>query len=287
MKTIIYKQTNDCEIKGDFYPTEESNAPLIIYIHGGGLIWGERKAIIQEQVTLYNKAGYNVLSIDYRLAPETKLPKIAEDIQDALKWLQEEGNQQLNFNAEKIAVIGSSAGGYLSLLSGTFSLKPKAIISFYGYGNITGDWYTKPSPYFTKMTKVPEMLVKQLIQNKAISASPIEKRYGIYLYCRQQGKWNDYVTGMNPAIHQDKLKQYCPVYNVDTDYPPTMLLHGNKDKDVPYEESVKMAEALQAKEVPHQILTIPGGEHVFDEHMQDDTVKDAFQQVIAFLNKYV
>jgi len=287
MKTIIYKQTNDCEIKGDFYPTEGSGAPLIVYIHGGGLIWGQRGAIIQDQVTLYNEAGYNVLSIDYRLAPETKIPEIATDIQDALKWLQEEGQQELDFDAERVAVIGSSAGGYLSLLAGTFQLKPKAIVSFYGYGNITGDWYTKPSPHFTKMTKVPEMLAKKLIQNKAISASPIERRYGIYLYCRQQGKWNEYVTGMNPTIHQEKLKKYCPVYNVEAEYPATMLLHGDQDEDVPYTESVKMAEALQDADIPHQLLTIPGGKHVFDEHMQDPVVKDAFEQVITFLNKYL
>lgn len=287
METVIYKQTKDCEIKGDFYPTQQKNAPLIVYIHGGGLIWGEKKDINKEQVALYNEAGYNVFSIDYRLAPETKLPEIANDVQDVFRWLQEAGRQLLDYDPEKVAVIGSSAGGYLALLSGTLQIKPKAVISFYGYGSILGDWYTKPSPHFTKMTTVPEMLANKLIQNQAISGSPIEKRYAIYLYCRQQGKWNQYVTGVNPAFNRENLDKYCPVNNVSADYPPTLLLHGDQDEDVPYEESVSMSKALESSGITHKLITIPGGKHVFDEHMQDPVVIDAFDQVIAFLNKHV
>lgn len=287
MKTIIYKTVNDCEIQADFYSTETKNAPLIVYIHGGGLIWGSRKEINQEQVALYNEAGYHILSIDYRLAPETKLPEIAEDIRDIFRWLNSEGKQELQFNPERVAVVGSSAGGYLALLSGTFEIKPKAIISFYGYGNILGDWYTRPSPHFTKMTQVPEMLAKNLIQKKTISVGPIEKRYAIYLYSRQQGKWNEYVAGMDPVFSKDKLKNLCPVLNIDSHYPPTMLLHGNRDEDVPYEESMHMEKALATANIPHQFITIPEGKHVFDKNMQNPTVNDAFKQVIEFLNEHV
>lgn len=287
METVIYKKTRDCEIKGDFYSVSEKNKPLIVYIHGGGLIWGSRSDINNEQIERYNEAGFNVFSIDYRLAPETKLLKIANDIRDVFIWLHESGQEELDYDPEKIAVIGSSAGGYLALLAGTFNTKPKAIISFYGYGDILGDWYTKPSRHFTKQTKVPELLAQRLIQKSEISESPIEKRYAIYLYCRQQGKWNDYVTGLNPAFSAEKLKAYCPVKNIDNDYPPTMLLHGDKDEDVPYEASITMAKALQSSGIDHQLLLIPNGKHLFDQHMQDPLVIDALDQVISFLNKHL
>lgn len=287
MKTIIYKEINGCQLKGDFYPTEVDQAPLIVYLHGGGLIWGSRKDIMEEQVTLYNKAGYHVLSVDYRLAPETKLPQIAEDIRDVFRWLANEGKQTINFDPKKVAVIGSSAGGYLSLLSGTFEIKPKAIISFYGYGSILGEWYTRPSSHFTKMPPVSEALAKKLIQNKAISVGPIEQRYAIYLYCRQQGKWNQYVSGLDPVFNKDELMSFSPVNTIDSDYPPTMLLHGDQDEDVPYEESVNMQKALEEANIPHQFITIPNGQHVFDKNMQNPAVKDAFDQVIKFLNVHV
>ncbi|GGJ96592.1 esterase [Lentibacillus kapialis] len=281
--TFTYKQVKGCCIKGDFYPSQEKNAPLIVYIHGGGLIWGTRKDMREEQINLYHQAGFNVCSIDYRLAPETKLPEITEDIRDVLHWLQEEGSKTYDFDASKMAVTGSSAGGYLALLSGTLTIRPKAIVSFYGYGNIIGDWYTKPSPHFLKMTKVPEHLVKQLIQSHTIAEAPIERRYAIYLYCRQQGKWIDYITSLNPRLNVAKLKAYCPVENIDADFPPTLLLHGNADKDVPFQESADMYQSLSNAGITTQLITIPNGEHSFDENMENPTVTKAFEQVISFL----
>jgi dipeptidyl aminopeptidase/acylaminoacyl peptidase len=137
------------------------------------------------------------------------------------------------------------------------------------------------------MTQVPAMLVNNLIQKKPLSVGPIERRYAIYLYCRQQGKWNEYVSGMDPMFNRSKLEALCPIRHVGSEYPPTMLLHGDQDEDVPYKESADMAEALNQANVPHQFITIPGGKHVFDEHMQEPAVKDAFSQVLAFLNEYV
>ena len=138
--TFTYKQINDLKINADLYKTDTEHAPLIIYIHGGGLIWGTRKDINQDQVKLFNEHGYHVLSIAYRLAPETKLPEILEDIEHALEWAVRDLKEHLDFNHEKIIVMGNSAGGYLSLMSGTFKFKPQAVVSVYGYGNILGDW---------------------------------------------------------------------------------------------------------------------------------------------------
>lgn len=283
--TFVYKSTNNCEIKGDFYAVDIENAPLLVYIHGGGLVWGTRTDMHKEQIARYNQAGYNVCSIDYRLAPETKLPEIAKDVKDAFIWLKENGKSTFDYDVERIGVIGSSAGGFLALLSGTFDVKPKVIVSFYGYGNITGDWYMKPSPHFTKMTTVPEALARQLIQNKTISEAPIERRYAIYLYCRQQGKWLDYVTDWNATLNSDQLRDYCPAENIDSTYPTTLLLHGDADEDVPYDESVKMNEAIKQTGGSSQLITIPGGKHSFDQDMTSDLVNRTFDQVIAFLNE--
>ena len=60
-------------------------------------------------------AGYCVASIDYRLAPETKLPQIIEDLEDAFRWLRMNGREKLRVDPSKIAVLGACAGGYLTL----------------------------------------------------------------------------------------------------------------------------------------------------------------------------
>ena len=279
--TFIYKEANGCEIKGDFYSVGKEHAPLVVYIHGGGLIFGTRTDMKKEQIDLYLQAGYNVCTIDYRLAPESKLPAIKQDIEDALIWLREHGASKFGFDPERMAVIGSSAGGYLALLSGTFQSRPKVIVSFYGYGDIAGDWYRKPSPYFSKMTAVPEMLVQQLIQKQPISEGPIERRYAIYLFCRQQGKWIDYLTDNR----EETLDPFCPSKKTDENYPPTLLLHGDADEDVPYEQSVIMSEALSKAKIKNKLITIKNGKHSFDENMGDPAVGEAFEEVISFLKE--
>lgn len=285
--TVVYKTAGSLEIKGDFYPVASDSAPVILYIHGGGLIWGSRIDMREEQIKLYNEAGFAVFTIDYRLAPEAKIPEIKQDVEDAMEWLRTEGTARFGIDPERIIVSGGSAGGYLSLLSGTFEKKPKAIVSFYGYGDITGSWAIDPSPYFRAMARVPKELKSMLVKKEPISEGPIAERYGIYLYGRQTGDWIEDVTGMDTFLKKKQLQQWSPFWNVSADYPPTMLLHGTKDDDVPYEESERMAQKLADAGVENKLITIPGGVHVFDENMDDPVVQDAFSEVISFLKAHI
>jgi acetyl esterase/lipase len=95
-----------------------------------------------------SKHGYAVVSIDYRLAPETKMPEIISDVESAFRWIGGEGARQFHLDTDHIVVFGASAGGYLTLVTGyRVSPKPKALVSLYGYGQLNADWYTKPNPY--------------------------------------------------------------------------------------------------------------------------------------------
>lgn len=283
-ETFVYKRVDGCEIQGVLHETAVAQAPLLIYIHGGGLIWGTRNDMNREQIRLYNEAGFNVFSVDYRLAPESKLSEIRDDVKDLLVWIKTEASAQFDFDRDHVAVVGSSAGGYLALLTGTFDVKPDAIVAFYGYGQVTGDWYRNPSPHFTSMTTVPELLAKQLIQPHPISSAPIERRYAIYLYCRQQGTWLDWVTGSD-ALDDEELARYAPVQLVNSEYPATLLIHGDDDEDVPYAESVAMKTRLDSVGVPNELMTISHGKHNFDANMENPNSVRAVNHVIAFLQE--
>ncbi|MGE8206640.1 alpha/beta hydrolase [Heyndrickxia sp. NPDC080065] len=283
--TIIYKKTSYFELKGDFYASPQKFSPVIVYIHGGGLFWGSRNDLKKEQIEFYHDAGFNIFSIDYRLAPESKLTDIKEDIITALSWLENEGTKEFDYDPNKIAVIGSSAGGYLALLSGTLNKKPKAIVSLYGYGDITGEWAIKPSPHYQKMTAVPKELAKMLVSNNIISEGPIEKRYAIYMYARQQASWIEDISGLNARTSKEELTQFCPLYYQNNDFPPTLLLHGTNDEDVPYEQSVLMSEKINESGGSCKLITIQNGKHVFDEEWENPIVQDAFKEIITFLKE--
>ena len=94
-KTFVYKIIGQDSVRSDLYKISNDKLvrPIIVWIHGGALIWGSSNSLPKEQLKYYLNAGYSVLSIDYRLAPETKLHEIVEDIQDAIIWVQNNGTQ--------------------------------------------------------------------------------------------------------------------------------------------------------------------------------------------------
>jgi acetyl esterase/lipase len=282
-ETIIYKSENSFNLKADFYGSGEEQAPVIFYIHGGGLIWGSRKDISEEMIQLYTDNGFSIFSIDYRLAPETKLAEMLKDVEDALIWLKTEGANRFSIDPNKIAAVGGSAGGFLALHTGTFKNKPNAIVSFYGYGDISSNWATNPSAFYRQKEIISRELAMSLLSDIPISEGPVEKRYLIYLYARQQGMWVKEITGVNPSFDREAIINMCPIHLVDENFSPTLFLHGTADTDVPYEQSVFMRAALLKKGVTTRLVTIPNGEHVFEKNYSDPTVQDSLRQVIEFL----
>src|SRR6266542_2416391 len=148
-KTLVYKTVGKDELKADVYRTPGDGArPVVLWIHGGALIAGDREAENPPGIrAALCRAGYVVGSIDYRLAPETKLPAILEDVQDACRWVRAKGPGLFAADGKRLAVMGESAGGFLTLAAG-FRVEPRpgALVSFWGYGDIAGAWLSRPDP---------------------------------------------------------------------------------------------------------------------------------------------
>ena len=147
-QTYAYKTVGDLQIKADVHRFDDDvDRPVVVWIHGGALIMGNRGGLfgISEMML---EAGYVVVSIDYRLAPETHLPSIVDDLEDALAWVRTMGRELFNADTSKIAVMGGSAGWYLTLTSGFCAEhRPTVLVSFWGYGDLVGDWYSQPSEH--------------------------------------------------------------------------------------------------------------------------------------------
>jgi acetyl esterase/lipase len=289
--TFVYKRLPGCEILLDVYrPDDAATRPGIVWIHGGALIGGSRAGIRPAQRDRYVAGGNCVISIDYRLAPETRLPAIAEDLRDAFAWVRSEGPRLFRVDPARLAVVGHSAGGYLALLSGCLAEpRPTAIVSFYGYGDIAGDWYARPDPFYCRQPHVGEEAARSAVGHRPISGAdgPTSRRRSrFYLYCRQRGTWPQEVAGHDPFAEPEAFDRYCPVRHVTPAYPPTLLLHGDRDTDVPYEQATLMAAALARASVEHELITIAGGGHGFDREPDRPDVAAAFDRAVAFLQRH-
>ena len=216
------------------------------------------------------------------------MPAIIADLQDAFRWVHGEGAARFGADPARIGVVGGSAGGYLALMAGCcVQPRPRALVSCYGYGDIIGPWYSKPDPGYCRQPLVSREEAYASVGQPGISGTPgANERWRFYLYCRQHGLWPQEVLGADPAAAPERFGHFCPEQQVTGEYPPTLLLHGDQDTDVPHALSVSMAAALARAGVEHELIIIPGGGHGFDG-AGEEAAMAARRRALDFLGEHV
>jgi acetyl esterase/lipase len=290
-ETVIYKQIGPLPIKADIYHYADSKVrPVLVSLHGGALIMGHRENLAKAIKEFALTNGYVLVSFDYRLAPETKLPAIIEDVEDAFRWLRGTGGQRFHVNPDRVAVTGGSAGGYLTLLTGyRIQPRPRVLLSYYGYGDLIGDWYARPSPYPRhNQRKITSQEAQQQVNGVAVADARDRKGDGgiFYNFCRQTGQWPKAVSGWDPQSEAANFFPYMPVKNVTAAYPPTVLIHGTADTDVPFEQSHLMSQALEKAGVPYRFYQIANAEHGLGGGDKAE-IERAQQAAFEFVKRYL
>ena len=97
-----------------YEPKEFTSRAALIYYHGGGFVLGNIDGHDTVCQNLAAESGYLVISVEYRLAPETKYPGAVDDAYFAYKWALDNA-EQLGLSTDRIAVGGDSAGGNLAI----------------------------------------------------------------------------------------------------------------------------------------------------------------------------
>jgi acetyl esterase len=103
-------------LKARLYTTPETGGPhpLLVFLHGGGFVVGDVDTHDAPCRALCAHAGVNVLSVEYRLAPEHPFPEYHDDVTVAWRWAVEHA-AQLGADPARVAIGGDSAGGTLSI----------------------------------------------------------------------------------------------------------------------------------------------------------------------------
>lgn len=216
----------------------------ILYFHGGGLLYGDRRDLPALHLQTLTEAGYAVIAFDYPLAPAAKLERVFQDVCDSITtWLQEcpsRFGQALPY-----ILWGRSAGAYLALLAaakGTFAYPPAAVLSYYGYGFLCDGWFDSPSAYYRALPAVPETCLEAIPQDLHAQGD-LDTHYSVYVYARQTGTWAD-------LLYEGRRKYFFLDYSLRTcdSLPcPLFCAHSIQDPDVPYNEFLELCSRYHAQ----------------------------------------
>ncbi len=266
-------------LQATFYPAAEASAkPLtLLYLHGGGLVFGARNDLPDTYKKMLSDAGYALLAIDYPLAPEAQLPAMMLCLQKALVWFREEGKKLFNSGSADYVLFGRSAGAYLAFQLAARSNEPhlKGLASFYGYYSLDEPSFHQPSTYYNTFPKVPVAYLKQLLQKQPLAVGAVTERFPLYLHARQTGKWV-------PLFLEDKSKiaSFSLTAAELQLLPPTFLTASTADQDVPYQFTQQAAQLIPNAAL-HPVLGMP---HDFDADLSKPAGRRTYQQFIHWLD---
>jgi acetyl esterase/lipase len=228
----------------DLYLPKKTNGekppPLVIWIHGGAWRSGgkEYARLLGEVVATGDFIG---AAINYRLSDEAIWPAQIHDCKAAIRWLRAHA-QQHGYDPERIAVIGSSAGGHLAAMLGVTCGEEALEGSLGKHGDQSSDVATVvnffgPADFLT-MQEPPTT------EDHNAASSPESRLIGGAI---QQ--------------HPEKARAASPLTYVSAGDRPILIIHGTRDLLVPYSQSVRFEKALEAAGVATTLITVEGGGH--------------------------
>ena len=254
---FVYKVVQGYEIKANiFVPKTGRRHPVYIYFHGGGFIFGNRDNGLPD--ALRDKLiehDYAVVSADYRLAPETKLAGITDDVRDVVNWIRENGAKQFQIDENKIAVSGGSAGGYLAITAG-YNVNPpvQAIVEI-----------SAPTGFTSMSTQMGDTsILKQpgpydIVKDPIVSYGDYSTRVDLWRFLSKNRLGLYEIFGFDVTQDSVRLQNYTLSNHIKKGYPPTLIVHAKNDHLVDFLQAEKFYNLLQEKGVESELFTVENG----------------------------
>lgn len=250
-RDIEFAKVDDLSLQLDLYqPVGAESPPLVVWVHGGAWRAGSKNSMPLGELV---KRGFAIASVDYRLSPVAKFPAQVHDCKAAIRFLRAK-EKQYGYDASKIGIAGSSAGGHLvaeigvtnghSKLEGTVGEHPdqsssvQAIVDYYGPTNFLT--ILKQSTPHGLSVRVPAL---QLL------------------------------LGSQPEENSALAKLASPVFHVDKDVPPLLMIHGDQDPQVPINQSHELHGRYKEVGLAARLEVIHGGAHGGPKFYDDSRIE--------------
>jgi acetyl esterase/lipase len=229
-----------------YMPAHTENPPLVVYLHGGAWRFGSRDSV--SVIDLVDH-GFALASVSFRLTPVAPLPAQVHDIKGAIRFLRAHA-ADYGYDASRIGITGVSSGAHLAALVGLtngsaahegevggnlgVSSDVQAIVSYFGASNLTS--ILAQSTPFGLNVREPAL---ELLLGGSVEDNMELARFG------------------------------SPVFQVDSNDPPLLLLHGDQDPQMPINQSHELQGAAEAHGLNSRFEVVHGAGHggaaFFDE----------------------
>lgn len=266
-KALVYKQSvyTDGNKKGDkldlhmdimYHDDATAPQPVIVFIPGGGFINCDSQNSLRLERQYLAEQGFAVASIEYHVVGNGFYYDAVQDVRDAITFLSENA-ERFNIDTSRLAVMGNSAGGYMTaLVTAMDSTGIKASIDLYGLSDLTN--------------------VGMDFDEECIAAhhSPTSSE-------------SQYVNGVfsNKAINEDleAARKANPLTYINGDECPMLIMHGDADSLVSSSQSLLVHNALTNAGVASTRYSLKGAEH----GRGGFNTESALKTITDFLNKYL
>lgn len=237
-KNVIYGMYSGLALLMDVHRPEKPNGYGVIFVSGSGwqapLTYGA-VGLKEGQISTWGPplltAGYTVFAINHRAAPRFHYPAAVDDVQRAVRFVRHHA-RQFGIDPDRLGAVAGSSGAHLIALVATLA-EPGM------------------SDDLDPINREPATL-----QTIVLRAAPTDLRK------MNHGAVVLFMERLPNTPDDEKVyKAASPITHVSSSSPPVLLLHGDSDATVPFEQSVAMEGALRRVNVPVKLVRVAGGKH--------------------------
>ena len=223
----------------------------IVHVAGSG--WArplgyDAQPISERHVDIWGQPlveqGYTVFSLNHRAIPRFQYPDPVNDVQRAVRFIRFHADE-FGINPDRIGAVGGSSGGYMVGMLGMLD----------GQGDPD-----EADPVNQVSAKV------QVVVGRAVPSDLSRSTGGAVATLLGSELGRDFDPGATELEEglAEELRRHLvasPITYVSSDDPPILLIHGDEDTTVPFEQSERFLDALETAGVTSRLLPIPGGGH--------------------------
>lgn len=232
--------------------------PIAVFVHGGGVVGGDKTNLKPVFLNALASAGYAVASVNYRLAPMAKFPAQVEDVKCAIRFLRARATTY-GLDASELFAFGTSVGGQfvaLAALTGSHSV--------FDVG-----------PYLDQASSVRAVV-------DIFGPANLSERAGF----TPTGVLRVFGADTSPG----DLVRASPTHYVVPNAPPILLVHGVQDAKVPESQSIELYDDLIAAGDQAEFIPVQNMGHLFVQvgsKPLDPSLEQLGQDIVDFFNRYL